>query len=277
MATLIRLLAAALVCVAIAAPAARAATTESRCLAIAQSLPAAVPVAYVKVQDGLEPPVAQEVTIRFVGHATFLITSPKGVTIATDYAGYAGPGRHPARRHHEPRASVALHRQPRSAHRIRAARLEPGRRQGGPSSHRRRRADPQRHDRHPPLRDGRAGRQLDLHLRGGAIFASAISGISTRCSTPEDLGQIGQLDVVMVPVDGSYTMSQDAMLETLKVLQSAAHPADALFHFGDAEPFPCPARRRLRRRAFELAGDQGVGRNAAGAAEGAGAAWVLRP
>ncbi len=47
-----------------------------------------------------------------------------------------------------------------------------------------------------------------------------ISAISTRFSNPEDLGKIGQLDVVMVPVDGSYTMSQDAMLETLKVLKA---------------------------------------------------------
>ncbi len=75
-----------------AAPATHAQTTGSRCLAIAQSLPKAVPVAYVKVQEGLEPPAAEEVTIRFVGHATFLITTPAGVTIATDYAGYAGPG-----------------------------------------------------------------------------------------------------------------------------------------------------------------------------------------
>ena len=37
---------------------------------------------------------------------------------------------------------------------------------------------------------------------------------------PEDLGVIGQLDVVMVPVDGSYTMDQGAMLETLKVLRA---------------------------------------------------------
>ena len=36
----------------------------------------------------------------------------------------------------------------------------------------------------------------------------------------EDLAQIGQLDVVMVPVDGSMTMSQSAMVETLKVVKA---------------------------------------------------------
>ena len=49
----------------------------SRCVAIAQSASKIVPVAYVPVQEGLEPPVAEEVSIRFVGHSTFLIPSPK--------------------------------------------------------------------------------------------------------------------------------------------------------------------------------------------------------
>ena len=34
-----------------------------------------------------QPP---EVTIRFLGHSTFLITSPKGVNIATDFSGLTG-------------------------------------------------------------------------------------------------------------------------------------------------------------------------------------------
>ncbi len=37
---------------------------------------------------------------------------------------------------------------------------------------------------------------------------------------PEYLGLIGQLDVVMVPVDGAYTMKQAAMVEVLKLLKA---------------------------------------------------------
>jgi L-ascorbate metabolism protein UlaG (beta-lactamase superfamily) len=37
---------------------------------------------------------------------------------------------------------------------------------------------------------------------------------------PADLAWIGQLDVVMVPVDGSYTMDQAAMVEALRVLRA---------------------------------------------------------
>jgi L-ascorbate metabolism protein UlaG (beta-lactamase superfamily) len=36
----------------------------------------------------------------------------------------------------------------------------------------------------------------------------------------EDLSFIGQLDIVMVPVDGAYTMSQPAMVETLQVVKA---------------------------------------------------------
>ena len=77
---------------ALAAGPALAQMTESRCLAIAQALPKTVPVAYVPTQEGMQPPTTEEVTIRSVGHSTFLITSPEGVTIATDYNGFAGPG-----------------------------------------------------------------------------------------------------------------------------------------------------------------------------------------
>ena len=35
-----------------------------------------------------------------------------------------------------------------------------------------------------------------------------------------DLGWIGQLDIVMVPVDGSYTMNQGSMVEVLQTLKA---------------------------------------------------------
>ncbi|OYY30551.1 MAG: hypothetical protein B7Y65_00555, partial [Azorhizobium sp. 35-67-15] len=47
-----------------------------------------------KVWRAAYRPVAAEapaVTLTFVGHATFLIESPKGVTIATDYNDYVRP------------------------------------------------------------------------------------------------------------------------------------------------------------------------------------------
>ena len=38
--------------------------------------------------------------------------------------------------------------------------------------------------------------------------------------TPEHVGQIGRLDVVLVPVDGGYTMAQASMMKVLKELKA---------------------------------------------------------
>src|SRR6056297_476338 len=64
--------------------------TASRCLALAESVPR---VQYASLNTAA---LSQfEVKITFAGHATFRIESAEGVVIATDYAGYAGPGRVP--------------------------------------------------------------------------------------------------------------------------------------------------------------------------------------
>ena len=87
----------------------------------------------------------------------------------------------------------------------------------------------------------------------------------------EDLSVIGQLDVVMVPVDGSMTMSQSAMIETLKVLKARLDPADALFRRATLNRFLAQPRRGVRRRSQPRAGDHGLRPHPAGAPESAGA------
>ena len=52
------------------------------------------------------------------------------------------------------------------------------------------------------------------------ICSSAIWAICHHPLGPEHLGLIGQLDVVMVPVDGAYTMQQSAMVDVLKLLKA---------------------------------------------------------
>ena len=54
----------------------------NRCLAIADAGP---PIHHAALKNN-------EVSLTFVGHSTFLIESPQGVRIATDYAGNAGAG-----------------------------------------------------------------------------------------------------------------------------------------------------------------------------------------
>lgn len=220
-----RLLAAALVSVSLVAPPASAQVTESRCLAIAQAMPKAIPVAYVKVQEGLTPLVAEEVTIRFVGHSTFLITTPKGVTIATDYNDYAGQGVIPRvvtmNRAHTSHFTDTP--DPRIEYVLRGWNPE-----GGKAVHRLEVDDVLIRNVTTDIRgfgpDGEVGVRIP---DGNSIFIFEVArlcighvGHLHQILDPEDLSAIGQLDVVMVPVDGSMTMSQDAMLQTLKVLKA---------------------------------------------------------
>jgi hypothetical protein len=53
----------------------------SQCLAMAQMLPNVV---YASIRTAAR---ADEVTIRYAGHSTYVIETPDGVRIATDYTG----------------------------------------------------------------------------------------------------------------------------------------------------------------------------------------------
>jgi len=62
---------------------------------------------------------------------------------------------------------------------------------------------------------------------GNSIFIFEIGGLCIghlghlhQELSPAQLGLIGRLDVVLVPIDGSYTMAQSSMLEVLKELKA---------------------------------------------------------
>ena len=220
---LVTRLAAALGFLCLSATLAEAQTTESRCLAIAQAMPKVVPVAYTKIQDGLTPPVAEEVSIRFIGHSTFLITSPNGVTIATDYNGYAGQGVTPR--------VITMNRAHTSHY---TDTPDPGieyvlrgwNPEGGKAVHRLQVDDVLIRNVTTDIR-GFGGADGIREPDGNSIFIFEVAqlcighvGHLHQVLDVEDLGAIGQLDVVMVPVDGSMTMSQSAMIETLKVVKA---------------------------------------------------------
>ena len=197
--------------------------TDSRCLAVARSAPTIVPVVYIPAQEGMQPPVAAEVTIRFIGHSTFLITSPNGVTIATDYNGYAGSGTTPRvvtmNRAHTSHFTDSP--DPAIEHVLRGWNPEGGK------------AD------HNLLVDDVRIRNVTTDIRGfgfdggvripdgNSIFVFEVAqlcighvGHLHHELGVEDLAFLGQLDIVMVPVDGSMTMSQASMVETLKIVKA---------------------------------------------------------
>ncbi len=162
---------------------------------------------------------ADEVQLTFVGHSTFVIESAAGITIATDYAGFAGGEipevatmnrAHPT--HYTDRPDPAIR------HVLRG--WNPA---GGPARHDLAVGDVRIRNVTTDIRGGMAGRIPD----GNSIFIFEVAGLCIghlghlhHELPPETIGAIGRLDVVLVPVDGGYTMAQASMLEVLKTLRA---------------------------------------------------------
>ena len=161
------------------------------------------------------------VRFTFVGHATFLIESPAGVSVVTDYNDYIRPEVVPdiatmniAHDSHHSRTP-----DPRIKH------LLPGWNPTG--------RGPIEHDL----------KYVDVHVRniptnirnwsggtrefGNSIFVFEIGGLCIahlghlhHTLTVQQLGMIGQMDILLVPVDGGYTLDLDGMAEVLKALKA---------------------------------------------------------
>lgn len=160
------------------------------------------------------------ITVTFVGHATFLLESPQAVRIVTDYNDYVRapviPDIATMNIAHDSHYSMAP--DPRIKH------LLPGwNPRGGPAEH-----DLQLKDVHV--------RNISTNIRdfgggtrefGNSVFVFEIAGVCIahlghlhHTLTVQQLGQIGQMDVLLVPVDGGYTLDLDGMLEVLKALKA---------------------------------------------------------
>ena len=171
---------------------------------VARTKPLLVPAAF-------RPTLAAEeaqVGLSFLGHASFLIESPGGVAIVTDYNGFIKPRLHPRYRDDEPRPFHALHRFPRARDQVGAARLGSG---GGVPHHDLPFGDV--HIRNVPtnIRDFGGGTEFG----GNSIFVFEIADLCIahlshlhHTLTPEHLAELGQIDVLLAPVDGTYTLSQ---------------------------------------------------------------------
>ncbi len=202
---------AALSLAGVLAMAAPAWSATSRCLAVADGRAPVVPVALA----------AGEVRLTFVGHSTFLIESAGGVRIATDYTGHAGRGVIPdvATMNHAHETHYTDYPDPKIRHVLRGWNPE-----GGHAAH-----DLQVGDVHI--------RSVPTNIRlwegggteafGNSIFVFETAGLCIghlghlqHELTAQQLGQIGQLDVALVPADGVYTMDHACMAAALKQLQA---------------------------------------------------------
>jgi L-ascorbate metabolism protein UlaG (beta-lactamase superfamily) len=187
------------------------AQVADRCLAISEGPRLVQPIA-LKVS---------EVRLTFIGHATWLIESADAVRIATDYNDYIRPSVVPdiatMNRAHTTHYSSF----PNPAIKYVLKGWNP---EGGPAKHDLRFGDVRVRNVPTNIRDWSGGAAIPY---GNSIFIFEIAGLCIghlghlhHTLTEAQLGQIGQLDVMMVPVDGSYTMDVSGMVDVLKALHA---------------------------------------------------------
>ncbi|KAB2912833.1 MAG: MBL fold metallo-hydrolase [Hyphomicrobiaceae bacterium] len=181
-----------------------------RCLAVSQAPHPVQPVALKKT----------EVRLTFVGHATFLIESAGGVKIATDYNDYVRPAVVPdiATMNRAHTTHYSNFPDPDIRHVLRGWNPD-----GGPARHDITLSDVRVRNVPTNIRDWSGG----SIAYGNSIFIFEIAGMCIghlghlhHTLTEQQIAHIGQLDVVMVPVDGSYTMDTTGMVEVLKSLRA---------------------------------------------------------
>jgi len=182
---------------------------------VASKAPRAIPAA---LQLALNP---DQVRISYSGHSTFLVESPQLVRVATDYNDYVRPMVLPdiATMNHAHSTHYTDLPDPRIPHVLRG---------WGPSPE-----QPARHD--VQVRDVRV-RNVPTNIRdwaggterhGNSIFIYAMANMCIahlghlhHTLTQQQLDEIGRIDVVFAPVDGTLTLDTDGMIEVLQGMKA---------------------------------------------------------
>jgi L-ascorbate metabolism protein UlaG (beta-lactamase superfamily) len=202
-------------------PAAAEEPPRSECLAMSDAAPRLTPVALRQAAAA-----SDEVAITYAGHSTYFIDTPGGVRIATDYSGAYQVGRLPdvvtMNRAHS--THYTLFPDPRIPHVLHGW------------------GD----DGQPAHIDERIGdvyiRNVTTDIRrywgedaggemirdGNSIFIFEVAGLCIghlgHLHVPLDdshLAAIGRIDILMVPIDGTYTMSLDGISDIVRRLHAS--------------------------------------------------------
>ena len=163
---------------------------------------------------------ADQARITYIGHATFLLESPQGVHIATDYNNYVRPAIIPdiVTMNHAHDTHYTDHPDPAIKYVLRG---------WGPSSDKPAIWDVQYRDvrvRNVPTNIRSFGGTTEKY--GNSIFIFEMANLCIahlghlhHTLTKQQLDEIGRVDVVMAPVDGSLTLDLDGMMEVLAALK----------------------------------------------------------
>ena len=197
----------------------------SQCQAIAGNLPDATFALFEAGTDSIRPAPAamadEAVTITFLGHSTFHIQTPDGVTIATDYNGWYKPDVPPmvATMNHAHTTHFTLTPEAEIRHVLHGWSDVPG-----------------EAVKHELLLGDTFIRNVTTDIRrwgtfeenGNSIFIFEVAGLCIghlgHLHHELDEGhyaEIGRLDVLMVPVDGGLTMGKQSMSKVVQRLRSS--------------------------------------------------------
>jgi len=205
-----------LVCLAVPA-AAQEEPPPSRCVAIANALPSVTYASFTPVQATSEGPVK----ITYAGHSTYVIETPAGVRLATDFSGVYGADPLPrvVTMNKAHRTHFSDTPDPGIEHVLRGWNPD-----GGPAKHAVVVDDI--YIRNVPTDIRNWGGELERD--GNSIFIFEVSNLCighlghlhTKLSDAQ-YGAIGRLDVLMVPIDGGMTQSLGSMSEVATRLYSS--------------------------------------------------------
>ncbi|MGJ8605059.1 MAG: MBL fold metallo-hydrolase [Marivita sp.] len=192
---------------------------SSHCLAIADATPG---MAYIQKASWTAPVAQYSVRINYVSHATFLLQTPGGLNVATDFTGFLGNTRmipDVVTMNHAHETHWTANPDPAIPH------VLPG---WGPFG--------EGIDHHLEVGEMLI-RNVSTDIRsafggtednGNSIFIFEVEGLCIghlghlhHEPNDQQYAAIGRLDVVMVPVDGGYTLPREMMVRIVDRLRSS--------------------------------------------------------
>lgn len=164
-----------------------------------------------------------QVRLTYIGHATFLIETPQGVRIATDYNDYVKPPVIPdvVTMNHAHSTHYTDNPEPGIKLVLRGWSQEFGK----PARIDRQFKDVRIRNVPTNIRSYYGSAETERH--GNSIFIFETAGLCIvhlghlhHTLNAQQLSEVGRPDVVLVPVDGSYTLDLDGMIEVLRGLKA---------------------------------------------------------
>jgi L-ascorbate metabolism protein UlaG (beta-lactamase superfamily) len=206
---------------ALITPAAAQDTPRSECLAMSSAPPRVTPASLRQAAAA-----TNEVAITYAGHSTYFIDTPAGVRIATDYSGAYQIGRLPdvATMNRAHSTHYTLFPDPRIPHVLHGWGDD-----GQPAKISERIGDVFIRNVTTDIRryfGDSSG--TDMIKDGNSIFIFEVAGLCIghlghlHVKLDEShFAAIGRLDIVMVPIDGTYTMSLDGISDITRRLRAS--------------------------------------------------------